>query len=46
MTDTELELKRRARKTVTPEEEATQILLDNGISADEITEAAPVNMKK
>jgi len=42
MTDTELELKRRARKTVTPEEEATQILLDNGISADEITEAAPV----
>lgn len=42
MTDTELQPKRRARKTVTPEEEAAQILLDNGISAEEMTEAAPV----
>ncbi len=42
MSDTELKPKRRARKTATPEEEATQILLDNGIEPDEVTaEAAP-----
>ncbi|MEZ4505655.1 MAG: DEAD/DEAH box helicase [Thermomicrobiales bacterium] len=41
MTEEEIKPKRRARKTATPEEEAAQILLDNGIAAVEIADEAP-----
>jgi ATP-dependent RNA helicase DeaD len=40
MSETEIKPKRRARKTVSPEEEAAQILLENGIPTEPI-EAAP-----
>jgi len=42
MSEEEIKPKRRARKTVTPDEEAAQILLDNGIAADAVAEEAPV----
>lgn len=42
MSETDIKPKRRARKTVTPEEEAAQILLDNGIATEAIAEVAPV----
>lgn len=43
MTEEEIKPKRRARKTVTPEEEAAQILQDNGIATGEVADAeAPV----
>jgi ATP-dependent RNA helicase DeaD len=42
MSEEEIKPKRRARKTVTPEEEAAQILQDNGIATDAVAEEAPV----
>jgi ATP-dependent RNA helicase DeaD len=42
VTEEEIKPKRRARKTATPEEEAAQILQDNGITAD----AEPAPAKK
>jgi superfamily II DNA/RNA helicase len=41
VTEEEIKPKRRARKTVTPEEEAAQILQNNGIVTDEIAEEVP-----
>lgn len=41
MTEEEIKPKRRARKTASPEEEAAQILQDNGIATEAIAEEAP-----
>ncbi len=41
MSEAEIKPKRRARKAATPEEEAAQILLDNGIAAEVVADAVP-----
>jgi ATP-dependent RNA helicase DeaD len=41
MSEAEIKPKRRARKAATPEEEAAQILLDNGIAAEATADAVP-----
>ena len=41
MTDTELKPKRRAQKSVTPEEEALQILAESGLESEEKVEETP-----
>ncbi|HET9662246.1 MAG TPA: DEAD/DEAH box helicase [Thermomicrobiales bacterium] len=42
MSEAEIKPKRRARKTVTPEEEAAQILVNNGLATDAVADEAPV----